>query len=123
MGSRLVIGFGSQFALEHRHTELVLPKSCAAPAELGVKAHKRPVRRRPAAPGRSRSGAPVGTLARTYVPGGVLIDLPYDAYEERLADTREALAQGAPAVYEAAFRADGVFVSVDILEREGNRFS
>ncbi len=67
-------------------------------------------------------GRRVGTLARTYVPGGVLIDLPYDAYEERLAATREALAQGAPAVYEAAFRADGVFVSVDILERQGNRF-
>ena len=67
-------------------------------------------------------GRRVGTLARTYVPGGVLIDLPYDAYEERLAATREALAQGAPAVYEAAFRADGVFVSVDILERQGHRF-
>ena len=33
-----------------------------------------------------------------------------------------SLAQAAPAVYEAAFRADGVLVSVDILEREGNRF-
>lgn len=66
-------------------------------------------------------GRRVGTLARTYVPGGVLIDLPYDAYEERLAATREALAQGAGAVYEAAFRADGVFVSVDILERRGKR--
>ena len=43
-------------------------------------------------------GRRVGKLARTYVPGGVLIDLPYDAYEERLAATREALAQGAPAL-------------------------
>src|SRR5580765_7693471 len=67
-------------------------------------------------------GRRVGTLARAYVPGGVLIDLPYDAYEARLAATREALAQGAPAVYEAAFRADGVFVSVDVLERQGDRF-
>jgi hypothetical protein len=63
-------------------------------------------------------GHRVGALARTYVPGGVLIDLPYDAYEQRLEATRQALAQGAPAVYEAAFRADGVFVSVDILERQ-----
>ena len=64
-------------------------------------------------------GHRVGALARTYVPGGVLIDLPYNAYEQRLEATRGALAQGAPAVYEAAFRADGVFVSVDILERLG----
>jgi hypothetical protein len=64
-------------------------------------------------------GHRVGALARTYVPGGVLIDLPHDAYEQRLEATRRALAQGAPAVYEAAFRADGVFVSVDILERQG----
>ena len=62
-------------------------------------------------------GHRVGELARTYVPGGVLVDLPHDAYERRLEATREALARGAPAVYEAAFRADGVFVSVDILER------
>ncbi len=62
-------------------------------------------------------GHRVGALARTYVPGGVLVDLPYDAYEQRLEATRRALAQGAPVVYEAAFLADGVFVSVDILER------
>jgi predicted RecB family nuclease len=64
-------------------------------------------------------GHRVGALARTYVPGGVLVDLPHNAYEQRLEATRQALAQGAPAVYEAAFRADGVFVSVDILERQG----
>ena len=62
-------------------------------------------------------GHRVGALARTYVPGGALVDLPHNAYEQRLEATRQALAQGAPAVYEAAFRADGVFVSVDILER------
>ena len=67
-------------------------------------------------------GHRVGALARTYVPGGVLIDLPPDAYQQRLEATRQALAQGAPAVYEAAFRADGVFVSVDILERHGRGF-
>jgi hypothetical protein len=40
---RLVIGLGSQFALEHRHTELVLAESGPTPADLGVKAHERPV--------------------------------------------------------------------------------
>ena len=65
-------------------------------------------------------GARVGELARTYVPGGVLIDLPYNAFAERLAATEQALLQGSPAIYEAAFRADNVFVSVDILERRGS---
>jgi len=67
-------------------------------------------------------GHRVGALARTYVPGGVPIELPYHAHEQRLEATRRALAEGAPAVYEAAFRADGVFVSVDILERRGPGF-
>lgn len=67
-------------------------------------------------------GHRVGALARAHVPGGVLIDLPYDAYEPRVAATRRALQQGAPAVYEAAFRADGVYVSVDIVERRPDGF-
>jgi hypothetical protein len=62
-------------------------------------------------------GTRVGELARTYVPGGVLIDLPYNAFAERLAATGEAFLRGIPVIYEAAFRADNVFVSVDILER------
>jgi hypothetical protein len=64
-------------------------------------------------------GHRVGALARRYVPGGVLIDLPYHAYEQRLEATRRALAEGAPVVYEASFRADGVFVTADVLERQG----
>ena len=37
-------------------------------------------------------GSRVGEIARTYVPGGVAIDLPYNAYDERVAVTRQALA-------------------------------
>jgi predicted RecB family nuclease len=62
-------------------------------------------------------GTRVGDLARTYVPGGVLIDLPHYAVAERLAATREAIDSAAPAVYEATFVEDSVFVAVDILER------
>ena len=62
-------------------------------------------------------GSRVGQVARSYVPGGELIDLPYNAYAERVAATRCALNRGAPAIYEASFLADGVFVAVDILER------
>jgi predicted RecB family nuclease len=67
-------------------------------------------------------GTRVGEIARSYVPGGVVIDLPYSAYGERIARTRRALDEGAPAVYEAAFRADGVFVAVDILTRDDRGF-
>jgi len=62
-------------------------------------------------------GRQVGEVARAHVPGGVLIDLPHDAYEERLEATRTALASEVPVVYEASFRADSVYVAVDILER------
>jgi hypothetical protein len=60
-------------------------------------------------------GARVGEAARAYVPAGVLV--ADGSQGERLAATREVLNSGASVVYEAAFRADGVFVSVDILER------
>jgi hypothetical protein len=42
---RLVIGLGSQLALERHHADLVLAESGPAPAELGVQAHERPVHR------------------------------------------------------------------------------
>lgn len=67
-------------------------------------------------------GSHVGEVARRYVPGGVAIELPYNAYAERVALTRQTVDAGAPAVYEGSFSADGVFVAVDILEREGRGF-
>lgn len=67
-------------------------------------------------------GSRVMEIARSYVPGGVVIDLPYDAFAERLTRTRQALEGGAPAVYEASFRAGGVFVAVDILKRDDRGF-
>src|SRR5437762_2657504 len=67
-------------------------------------------------------GTRITEIARTYVSGGVLIDLPYNAYDERVNQTQRALADGATAIYEASFRADGVFVAVDILTREGSGF-
>jgi len=62
-------------------------------------------------------GTEVGEKACEYFPGGVLIDLPYWEDEARIAATREAMASGAPAVFEATFVEDGVFVAVDILAR------
>src|SRR3990172_7608246 len=67
-------------------------------------------------------GTRVTEIARSYVPGGVMIDLPYDAYAERVALTRKALEDGAPVIYEGSFRAAGVYVAVDILRRDTHGF-
>ena len=67
-------------------------------------------------------GQKVGELARAQVPRGVLIDLPHYDFEGKVAKTVKALADGAPAIFEASFLEDGVFVAVDILERRGDGF-
>ena len=67
-------------------------------------------------------GRQVGEAARALYPGGVLIDLPRDAGAERVAATKAALASGAPAVFEATFIADGMFVAIDVLEKQGDGY-
>jgi len=67
-------------------------------------------------------GRLVGEAARTRYPGGVLIDLPHHAGAERVAATKQALESGAPAVFEATFIADGVFVAIDVLEKQGDGY-
>ena len=64
-----------------------------------------------------QQGKEVGELARAYVPGGVLIDLPHYAIAERVAATQAGLARGVPVIYEASFLAGDVYCAVDILER------
>ncbi len=64
-----------------------------------------------------RRGHEVGAVARRYIPGGVLIDLPHYELEQRVAATAAAIGQGANTIYEASFIADGVFVAADILSR------
>src|SRR5216117_2274723 len=67
-------------------------------------------------------GAHVGTLARTRFPGGVLIDLPHTAVDERVKLTRKLIDDGAPAIFEASFLADNTFVAVDVLEKKQNGY-
>jgi predicted RecB family nuclease len=67
-------------------------------------------------------GRQVGELARTRFPGGVLIDLPHSAADERVALTQKRIADGAPAIFEATFIADNTFVAVDVLLREKDGF-
>jgi hypothetical protein len=67
-------------------------------------------------------GRQVGEAARARYPGGVLIDLPHTAGAERVAATQKALDEGAPAVFEATFIADGTFVAIDVLEKHGDGY-
>ncbi len=62
-----------------------------------------------------REGAEVGSYARRQFPGGVLIDtLDID---QALNETRQEIDQGALALFEAAFMAQGVLIRTDILTR------
>jgi predicted RecB family nuclease len=63
-------------------------------------------------------GSHVGRLAREQFPGGMLIDLPHTAVQERVQATQAAIAAGAPSIYEATFFADNTFVAVDVLLRQ-----
>lgn len=67
-------------------------------------------------------GTRVGEIARGYIPGGILIDLPHNAHADRVTRTNQALQNGAPAIYEASFQAGSVFVAVDILKRDDAGF-
>jgi len=67
-------------------------------------------------------GRQVGEAARARYPGGVLIDLPHNAGAERVAATQKALDEGAPAIFEATFIADGTFVAIDVLEKQGDGY-
>ena len=76
----------------------------------------------PALRNRFDQGAEVGRLARGYVPGGELIDLPFYQYDNKVAATRDSLRRDPPAVYEATFLADDTYAQVDILERRGRGY-
>lgn len=67
-------------------------------------------------------GVEVGVLARGQFPGGTLIDLAHDD-PSREAATRAALDSGAPAIFEATFVEDRVFVAIDVLERTTEGFT
>jgi predicted RecB family nuclease len=69
---------------------------------------------------RLEQGLEVGRLARRYVPGGELIDLPPYQLAAKVQATREALARKAPWIYEATFIADQTYAQIDVLERRGS---
>jgi hypothetical protein len=59
----------------------------------------------------------VGARACAEFPGGVLVEAPHDDFDARVARTRAAIESGAPAIFEASFIEDDIFVAVDVLER------
>ncbi|MFO0773869.1 MAG: DUF2779 domain-containing protein [Nitrospiraceae bacterium] len=63
-------------------------------------------------------GTEIGAIARRRYPGGRLIDASFRQTQLALDQTAAALADPSiPALFEAAFLADGVLIRVDILER------
>lgn len=73
---------------------------------------------------RLREGRAVGALARSYVPGGHLVDRGARSLDALVAETRAALARPElPAVYEGAFLANETLVFTDILERQGTAWT
>ena len=64
------------------------------------------------------TGHEVGGLARERYPGGHLVSHDYRNIPAALAETRRLVESGsAPALFEPAFRHDGVLTRVDVLER------
>ena len=63
-------------------------------------------------------GKEVGARARSQVPGGEVIDLPFYEYDNKVAATADALRRGLPAIYEAWFLAEDTYAAVDILARD-----
>jgi hypothetical protein len=71
---------------------------------------------------RFTAGLKVGEVARSYVPGGELVGYRHWEVEQKLAETRALMARRPPALYEAAFAADGAYAVVDILARDGDGY-
>lgn len=66
-------------------------------------------------------GTEIGILAQRRFPGGVLVKAGFRQREAALTETAALLQDsGIPAIFEAAFEYEGVFVRVDILERVHN---
>ena len=60
-------------------------------------------------------GNRVGEIARTYYPGGTLVDNPPWDFVGSLSKTKELIAQGTTILYEAAFEYNGLYARADIL--------
>ena len=62
-------------------------------------------------------GHQVGALARDRFPRGVFVEGDYRDQDGKVERTRRAIADPSPAIFEASFQVNDVFVAVDVLER------
>ncbi|OFV98865.1 MAG: hypothetical protein A3H28_14965, partial [Acidobacteria bacterium RIFCSPLOWO2_02_FULL_61_28] len=69
---------------------------------------------------RMRAGQLVGVEAHKSFPGGAIVATDHRDFSGRVAETQRLLALGVPAVFEASFFLDGLFVAVDVLQRTGD---
>lgn len=58
----------------------------------------------------------VGETARTYFPGGTLVDCKPWEFGDALAKTRDCIEHGATTIYEAAFEFAGCYARADIIQ-------
>lgn len=68
---------------------------------------------------RFAAGDRVNEHARARFPGGAFVDRDVLGFDGSIDETQRLMREGVPAIFEAAFRADGVYVAVDVLERDG----
>src|SRR6476620_12235128 len=88
--------------LEIHHPELATPPDAATQAILDM-------------------GTEIGILAQQRFQGGVLVKAGFRQREAAIAETSALLQDSRiPAIFEAAFEYEGVFVRVDILRRGKN---
>ena len=89
------------------------------PLAVYLSVHNYELRSQPTPEQQSRfdAGNRVGELARDRYPGGVLIEQDHLHHREAIDATRTALADGVPAIFEAAFKYDNVKIRADVLRQ------
>lgn len=98
-------------------------KGCQCPKLLWLGVHAQELATPPTPEDEERfaTGNRVGELATQRYPGGVMIDTQPWEYDRSVELTKEAIANGAPAVYEASAQSsDGAYARADIFLRSSD---
>ncbi|NVK24438.1 MAG: DUF2779 domain-containing protein [Gammaproteobacteria bacterium] len=68
--------------------------------------------------GRFEQGTSIGELAQLLFPNGTLVEFQHNNLELMCDQTQDFIEQGCKTIYEATFKGNGVFASVDILYKD-----
>ncbi|MUH71463.1 DUF2779 domain-containing protein [Psychrosphaera haliotis] len=86
---------------------------------LWLKSHKPEERQLPnKVEGRFEQGTSIGELAQQLFPGGALVEFHRNKLESMCSQTQSLIEQGEHTIYEATFKGNGIFASVDILHKD-----